>query len=511
VNLHSQAQPVGLGEEGQAEPGRAQLLLPLPGVYEHPAPSLTIPRADRVFANRNLRMGTIDWVGFDMDYTLAIYRQAAMDALSIHLMAERLVARGYPEFLRDLEFDTAFPIRGLVVDTKFGNILKMDRHKLVSKGYHGTKVLSREETERLYLQRKVKAHTRRYHWIDTLFALCEVTAYAALVTALEERSVRFDPRKLFEDVRASIDLAHADGSVYRSVLANIEQYIERDPALAGTLHRLRSSGKRLFLLTNSPFHYTNAVMSYLLDGQDGQYPKWRNYFDVVICAAKKPAWFAEGTELKVRVSGQEKTAPAEQPHDGPLEKGKVYEGGGLKDFERRLGIQGSRVLYVGDHIYGDILRSKKDSTWRTAMIIQELDREVEALEKTALARIRRRQLYETHPLLEDELRYFAAQLKAAYRADPPQERQIGEAKEGLERRRTQLADLEGAYDAVEQEIDHAFHPYFGSLLKELNGLSIFGQQVDLYADVYMRRVSCLGEYSPTQFFRSPHDLMPHEI
>ena len=506
VNLPNRPAPPTLGEDGLA-----QLLLPLPGIDEHPPTTLTIPRADRVFANRNLRMGTIDWVGFDMDYTIAIYRQAAMDALSVQLMAERLVKRGYPEFLRELQFDTEFPIRGLVVDTKFGNILKMDRHKLVSKGYHGTKALSREEIESLYTHRKVQAHTKRYHWIDTLFALCEVTAYAALVTALEERAVKFDPQQLFVDVRASIDEAHADGSVYRTVTADLGRFIEQDPGLARTLHKLRSSGKRLFLLTNSPYHYTDTVMSYLLDQKDGQYLKWRQYFDVVVCAAKKPVWFGEGTELKVRTSGQERTEPASQVHDGPLERGKIYEGGGLQEFEQRLGIQGSRVLYVGDHIYGDILRSKKDSTWRTAMIIQELDREVEALEKTAHARVRRRQLYEAHPLLEDELRYFAAQLKAAYRADPPREHQIEGAKDGLERRREQLSSLEKEYEAVEREIDQAFHPYFGSLLKELNGLSIFGQQVDLYADVYMRRVSCLGEYSPTQFFRSPHDLMPHEI
>ena len=38
------------------------------------------------------------------------------------------------------------------------------------------------------------------------------------------------------------------------------------------------------------------------------------------------------------------------------------------------------MLYVGDHIYGDILRSKKDTAWRTAMIIQELETEVAAYE-----------------------------------------------------------------------------------------------------------------------------------
>jgi len=42
-------------------------------------------------------------------------------------------------------------------------------------------------------------------------------------------------------------------------------------------------------------------------------------------------------------------------------------------------------------------------------------------------------------------------------------------------------------------------------------MSMFGLQVDMYADVYTRRVSCLQQYSPQQHFRSPHDLMPHEL
>ena len=70
---------------------------------------------------------------------------------------------------------------------------------------------------------------------------------------------------------------------------------------------------------------------------------------------------------------------------------------------------------------------------------------------------------------------------------------------------------EDEYNQLTEAVDAAFHPYWGSLLKELNGMSLFGQQVDLYADIYMRRVSCLGGYSPEQYFRSPHDLMPHEL
>jgi len=57
-----------------------QLALPITGLLHQPEPT-RIPRTRRVFVNRNLKMAGIDWVGFDMDYTLAIYNQAEMDKL----------------------------------------------------------------------------------------------------------------------------------------------------------------------------------------------------------------------------------------------------------------------------------------------------------------------------------------------------------------------------------------------------------------------------------------------
>jgi HAD superfamily 5'-nucleotidase-like hydrolase len=383
----------------------------------------------------------------------------------------------------------------------------MDRHKFVSKGYHGTRRLDREELNQLYHNKKVRPHSKRYHWIDTLFALCEVTSYASIVTALEQRHVPFDARKLFTDVRESIDQAHAEGAVYDTVRAAMDQYIELDPALPQTLHKLRSAGKRLFLLTNSPYHYTADVMSYLLDGQSAHYEKWEQYFDVIICSAKKPRWFKEGTPLLVR---REDGAPAEPATT--LEKGRIYEGGSIAEFEAHLQVEGGRVLYVGDHIYGDILRSKKDTTWRTAMIIQELDQELEALLQTSALRARRRQLHEARPMFEDELRFYSAKFKQASRNGQESDRLLADrARSHVDRVRNELSHLEQEYKALGESLDNAFHPYFGSLLKEMNGLSLFGQQIELYADIYMRRVSSLGAYSPMQFFRSPHDLMPHEL
>lgn len=482
----------------------------------------SLSRAERVHANRNLHFRTIDWVGFDMDYTLAIYRQDAMDTLSVKLTVERLIARGYPSYLADLSFDARFPIRGLLVDKERGNVLKLDRHKFVTKGYHGMRRLAPSELDELYRHEKILAHTKRYHWLDTLFSLCEVTCYAAVIDALEAHGHEYEPARLFEDVRASIDQAHAEGDVYRNVTSDLEKYIEFDPELPRTLHKLRSSGKKLFVLTNSPFHYTDDVMRYLLPST-GHYQNWQQYFDVVICAAKKPGWFAGEAPLRMRDalpeseperSAARRTAATKLAADS-IDKGRVYEGGSLREFEEKLGIAGPRVLYVGDHIYGDILRSKKDTTWRTAFIVQELDQELDALARTADLRARRRQLAEARPGLEDELRYVNARIKDLQRTlgrdAHPERGPLGDLKGRADAVREQLSQLEHEHDRLGETIDEQFHPYFGALLKDFDGMSLFGQQVDLYADVYMRRVSCLGAYSATQFFRSPHDLMPHEL
>ena len=488
-----------------------QLGLPLPGLIQIPDQGVGIPREDRVFVNRNLPMSNIQWIGFDMDYTLAIYHQRAMDALSVEQTVRRLIAKGYPRYLENLDYDTRFPIRGLLIDKRHGHVLKMDRHKVVHKGYHGMRPLSKQDLEELYHHKKIRPHTKRYHWIDTLFALSEVTSYVAIVEAMERRGehVRYD--RLFHDVRQAIDEAHADGEVHRTILENLQGYVARDALLARTLHKLRSAGKRLFLLTNSPYAYTHAMLDYLLGSAMSEYPSWQQYFDVIVCSAKKPLWFREGTPLLVH-EGDDLV-----PANGALEKGRIYEGGNLRGFEQRLGIPGSSILYVGDHIYGDILRSKKESTWRTAMIIQELDAEISAQEHVAGEVNRQQQLELSRERLEDELRFYQGRFKEHQKAQKDLRDEGHEdlvrtrVKRQLERVRTELRSVGLEYQRLDQLIDQSFHPYWGSLLKQQHEMSSFGLQVDLYADIYMRRVSSLNAYSPQQFFHSPRELMPHEL
>ena len=57
---------------------------------------------------------------------------------------------------------------------------------------------------------------------------------------------------------------------------------------------------------------------------------------------------------------------------------------------------GDRLLYVGDHMYADILRSKRTLGWRTCLIVPELTGEIMAYkrhrtERTELLALRREQ------------------------------------------------------------------------------------------------------------------------
>ncbi|MGZ3439198.1 MAG: 5'-nucleotidase domain-containing protein, partial [Polyangia bacterium] len=140
----SKAHPIATADSSKAH-------LELLEALGHAVPrTLDIPRARRIFVNRNLRMDEIDLIGFDMDYTLALYHQRNLESLSIQCTLDKLIAkRGYPEEIRTLDFDPSFAVRGLVVDRRLGNIFKADRYGHVGRVFHGRTVMSREQRHQL--------------------------------------------------------------------------------------------------------------------------------------------------------------------------------------------------------------------------------------------------------------------------------------------------------------------------------------------------------------------------
>ncbi|MBI4511050.1 MAG: HAD-IG family 5'-nucleotidase [Deltaproteobacteria bacterium] len=481
------------------------------------ASELDIPRTRRIFVNRNLRMEGIELIGFDMDYTIGIYNQAEMERLSIELTLKKLVQRrGYPAGIQELDYDPSWAIRGLVVDRVHGNVFKMDRHGHVGRVFHGRRMLNREERTALYRKERIRLSAPRYAWIDTLFALPEAVTYLRLTDYLEQAGrARFFPQ-LWQDVRECIDEAHRDDSLKSAVRANPGKYFVVDPDLPAALHKLRSSGKRLFLLTNSLWDYTDVVMRFLLDGKLAAYPTWRSYFDILIVGGAKPAFFTDRNPF-VEIDPHSGKVIGEPK--GALQRGHVYQAGNLGDFEKLAGSGGDRVLYIGDHIYGDILRAKKSSVWRTCMIVQELENELRVSELLAEKIQLQSELDRKRRNLDAEIDFQQLLLKSLQKlADEGKNGSATfldaakrHAKKTLDELRSALRGVTAELDKLEEELDRSYNPNWGPIFKEGNENSRFGSQVEDYACLYTGRASNFLAYSPLRYFRAPRDKMPHEL
>jgi HAD superfamily 5'-nucleotidase-like hydrolase len=478
-------------------------------LLDHP-PLREIPRPRQIFVNRNTRMSEIEVVGFDMDYTLGTYRLRRIEELSYAMTLERLISvAGYPRELASLAYDHSFVMRGLVVDKDYGNLFKSDRFNHVGRCYHGRHPLDPEVWRKLYRDTKFRVAAPRFAWIDTLFALPEAALYAQIIELLESQKQAIDYAKLYEDIRHAIDEVHRDGTLKARIRARIEDFVAPDVELGPALHKLRSSGKKLFLLTNSLFDYTDAVMSHVLDGRLPEYPSWRNYFDVIVVGAQKPRFFSDRTPF-FEITPQ---GPAPEPADS-LERGRVYEGGNLADFERLLKISGDRILYVGDHIYGDILRSKKSSLWRTCMVVEELETELEYTEAHAeeIRELAAREMLRAR--LDDALNQRKLQLniadKRVAKGDPSGEAERRRLKLELEKLRKAARALDAEIETLAAQVENGFNRHWGLLFKEGNENSRFGEQIEDYACLYTSRVSNFLAYSPMQYFRAPRAAMAHE-
>jgi len=163
----------------------------------------------------------------------------------------------------------------------------------------------------------------------------------------------------------------SEGVIKDAVAVNPAKYIRSDPALATMLTALKQGGKQVFIVTNSLYDYTDVVLRHLLGAN------WLDYFDLVVCGARKPGFLLDPylPIFQVRQDGSLENAEIIGPQDGArlLQRSCVFQGGNWQHLHALLQLSsGSGLLYVGDHMYSDILRSKRTLGWRTLLIVPEL-------------------------------------------------------------------------------------------------------------------------------------------
>ncbi|BBG92948.1 HAD-superfamily hydrolase, subfamily IG, 5'-nucleotidase, partial [Prunus dulcis] len=234
-----------------------------------------------IYVNKNLRLDSIQVYGFDYDYTLAHY-SSNLQSLIYDLAKEHMFH--YPEICMEFKYDPTFPIRGLYYDKLKGCLLKLDFFgSIESDGcYYGRRKLSRKEIEEIYGTRHIgRDQARRLVGLMDFFCFSEACLIADIVQYFVDAKLEFDACYIYQDVNRAIQHVHRSGVAHRGILSDPHKYLVKNGQLLHFLKMLREKGKKLFLLTNSPY--------YFVDG--GMRDSWRELFDVVIAKANKPDFY----------------------------------------------------------------------------------------------------------------------------------------------------------------------------------------------------------------------------
>ena len=162
----------------------------------------------------------------------------------------------------------------------------------------------------------------------------------------------------------------------------------------------------------------------------------------------------------------------------------IYSGGSCDSFRKLVNARGKDVLYIGDHIFGDVLRSKKTRGWRTFLVVPELNHELNVWTD-------RRPLFEKLQQLDALMASLYKNLDVNAKDKP------------------EIANVLASVRSVSAEMDQEYG-VLGSLFRSGPRTTFFASQVERYADLYASSCYNLVYYPHFYFFRAPMTLMPHE-
>jgi len=464
----------------------------------------SLPR--RVFSNRTLNMRSIQVVGCDMDYTLVHYDSERWERSAYEYMKRAFLARGWP--VQSLEFDPDLVSLGLVMDIERGNLVKANRFGHVRNASHGTVMLGFEGWRAEYGTAPIDLGESRWQFMNTLFSLSEACLYTQLVDLLD--TGKLDPklsyRTLYAEVRRVLDATHLEGALKAEILARPEDYVLLDEELPLALLELRAAGKKLLLITNSEWTYTQSMMSYAFD-RFMPSGTWRDLFELVIVQARKPEFFSHRSPVFRLVDHAQNRYT---PHIGPLKAGEVYLGGDARLVESSLLAEPDHILYIGDHIFADVHVSKDLLRWRTALVVRELEKELEGLVAFRAGQAELDAAMSQKRLLEHQLSILRLGYLRDSKSQPPGF-DADAASAEIRALRGRLVDLDQRIAPLAKQSNELLNVRWGPLMRCGNDKSHLARQIERYADVYMSRVSNLLAYTPYAYLRAPRVTLPHEV
>ena len=455
-------------------------------------------RTKAVFSNAEVRLGNLDVVGFDYDFTLVSYTHAVQNL--VYEKAKNFLCNelSYPAELSASKFDSSFCIRGLVFDRKNGTLLKLNSRQMITPGsvFKGRKRLRHPEVLATYnqslhmSQRHIKSYCRP---LEDQFSLAQGCLISDVIQLAEDLNINYDPYWLHADVLRAINFAHGAGGMHAEIIKDVAKYIHPSPKLPIFLQRQAEAGQKLFLLTNSPFNFVNAGMNFLCGNE------WMKMFDICMFEASKPSFFRSKKKFR-SLDSSNQFSKWGVVSDYEVSNHRPLVGGSVSEMMRLTGWQGKQFMYWGDHVFADLAEPSRESGWATGAIVRELHDEIKTLNSDEYL-----QLASVGKEIEVEMLSCGGSGGGG-----------GGGGGGGERRRSSESptfdDLEKRRNANFKSKSMLFNPNFGSIFSSRGQSSSFGGNVLRVTDLYTSKLENLMDY-PTdhRFFPKRLEHMPHDV
>ncbi|XP_059450053.1 uncharacterized protein LOC132181025 [Corylus avellana] len=468
-----------------------------------------------IFCTRTLNLRSISAIGYDMDYTLMHYNVMAWEGRAYDYCMENLRNMGFP--VDGLAFDPDLVIRGLVIDKERGNLVKADRFGYIKRAMHGTKMLSTRAVSEMYGRELVDLRKEsQWEFMNTLFSVSEAVAYMQMVDRLDDGAITaklgpLDYKGLYKAVGRALFKAHVEGQLKSEIMSKPELFVEPDPELPLALLDQKEAGKKLLLITNSDYHYTDKMMQHSFNRFLPNDMGWRDLFDIVIVSARKPEFFQMSHPMYEVVTGEGLMRPCFKAHTGGL-----YSGGSAQMVENSLNIHGDEILYVGDHIYTDVSQSKVHLRWRTALICRELEEEYSSLIRSRGHRASLVELINQKEVVGDLFNQLRLALQRRTKARPAQtlaatNMDDQELTESMQKLLIVMQRLDEKIAPMLETDGEHFNKRWGFLSRAgLWDKSHLMRQIEKYADIYTSRVSNFLHYTPFMYFQSQEQTLAHD-
>ncbi len=451
-----------------------------------------------IYVNRTLNMKKIKAIGFDMDYTIVRYHTQEFEKFTYEETLKKLVSeKNYPEEILKLQFEFNRVIQGLVIDKRHGNMLKVSRFGKVKSSYHGLSMIDFKEQQKIYGNGVIDLSDPYIQSLDTNFSVSNGVLFSQLVE-LKSKGLKIPSYDtLADEIKEMLDLCHSDGTLKNEVRRDIKRFIIQDPELVTLLERYKKYGKKLLVITNSDFNYTKLLLDYTINPFLKNHTNWSELFEICITSAMKPRFF----NIKTPFLTVDPDTGLMKNTEGKITKG-IFQGGWAGKLQSDLGIPGDEILYLGDHIYGDVVSIKKTFNWRTALVLDPLEDEISAVKKSAPVQAEINRLMNLKEKLETKLNDFDLR-KNEFNEEI--------SKEELNKLFNEIDKVNHSISESLEEHRKFFNPYWGEMMRAGLEESRFADQVEKYACIYMTKVSDLMSYSPRTYFRPLRRTLPHEL